>query len=55
MLWVIDLSLILFNTSREIYSIPKESRYTAVFLSINNKNRYIPLLFSASRFKKYSR
>ena len=32
---VIDLSLILFNTSLGIYPIPKRSKYTAKFLSIN--------------------
>ena len=31
-LWVIDLSLIFFNTSRGIYSIEKESKYTVTFL-----------------------
>ena len=35
-LWVIDLSLILFNTAWGIYSIIKESNYRDVFLSINN-------------------
>ena len=37
MLPVIDLSLAFFNTFCGIYSIPKESKYTAVFLSINSK------------------
>ena len=32
-----DLSLKLLNTSCEIYSILKESKYAAVFLSINNE------------------
>ena len=36
MLCVMDLSLILFNTSWGIYSILKESKYTAVFLSVGN-------------------
>ena len=37
--------MILFNTSCGIYSILKESKYTAVFLSINNKTQCVPLLF----------
>ena len=43
-LWVIDLSLILFNTSCGMYSIPKESMYTALFPSIINKTQCIPSL-----------
>ena len=43
---VIDLSLILLNTSWGIYSIPKESKYTLVFLSINNETQCVPLSFS---------
>ena len=38
-LWVTDLSLILFNTSLRIYSLPKESKYIAIFLSINSKTQ----------------
>ena len=53
MLCVIDLSLILFNTSCGIYSIPKESKYTAVFLSINNATYCTPLLFLSSIFMTY--
>ena len=53
-LWVIDLSLILFNTSRKIYSIPKESKYTAKFLSINNETQCVPLLFLSLRFMTYA-
>ena len=45
MLLVIDLSQILFDTSWGIYSIPKESKYTAVFMSINNKTQSVSLLF----------
>ena len=41
----IYLSLILFNTCYGIYSVPKESKYTAVFLSINNETQYVSLLF----------
>ena len=43
----------MFNTSCGIYSIPKESKYTAVFLSINNETPYVPLLFWPSRFITY--
>ena len=42
--------LILFNTSCRIYSIPKESKYTAIFVSINNETQFIPLLWLLSRF-----
>ena len=49
MLCVIDLSLILFNTSCRIYSIPKESKCTAVFLPINNETQCVPLLLLSSR------
>ena len=52
MLFVTDLSLILFHTSCGIFSIPKESKYTAVFLSINNET--FPLLFLPSRFMTYA-
>ena len=44
-MWVIDLSLTLFNTSWEILSVPKDSSYTAVFLSINDEIQCVPLLF----------
>ena len=44
-LWVIDLSLIFFNTSWEVYSLPKELKYIAVLLSINNETQCAPLLF----------
>ena len=37
--------MILFNTSLGIYSIPKESKYPAVFLSINNENQCFFLPF----------
>ena len=50
MLCVIDLSLILLHTSKEINSIPKESKYTAAFLPIKNETQYVPLLFLSSRF-----
>ena len=52
-LWVIELSLILFNTSCGIYSIPKESNYTAKFLSINSETQCVPLLFLSSIFIIY--
>ena len=48
-LWLIDLSLTLFNTSWRIYSIPKKSKYTAKLLSINNETQRVPLLFLSSR------
>ena len=43
--WAIDLYLISLNTSRGINSIPKEPKYTAVLLSINNKTQSLFLLF----------
>ena len=39
-----NLSFILLNTPWEIYSIPKESKYTAVCLSINNDTQCAPLV-----------
>ena len=54
MLWVIHLSLILFNTSWGIYSILKEPKYAAVFLSIDNETQYVHLLFLSSRFVTYA-
>ena len=53
-MWVIDLFLILFNTSWGIYSLPKESKYTAKFLSINNETQCMSLLFLSSRFITYA-
>ena len=44
-LCVMDLSLILLNTSCGIYSITKKSKYTDVCLSINNECQCVPLLF----------
>ena len=41
---VMDLSSILLNTSCKIYSIPKELKYKAVFVSINNEIQCVPLL-----------
>ena len=54
MLWVRYLSLILFNTLCGIYSIPKESKFKAVFLSINNEIHYTPLLFLLLKFMPYA-
>ena len=51
---MIDSSLILFNTSRRVYSIPKEYKYTAVFVSINNETQCVPLLFLSPRFMIYA-
>ena len=48
-LWVIDLYLVLFNTSRGIYSIPEESKYAT-----NNETQCVPLLFLSSRFIIYA-
>ena len=45
-----DLSLILLNNYCRIYSIPKESNYTAVFLSINKETHCVPLLCLSLRF-----
>ena len=41
---VIDLSLILFNTSDKIYSIPKESKYPALFLLLHTIPTLMTLL-----------
>ena len=49
-----DLSLILLHTFFEIYSIPNESKFTAVFLLINNGTQFVPLLCLSSRFMKYT-
>ena len=43
MLYGIYFPLILFNTSCGIYSIPKESKYTAAFPSIDNETQCDPL------------
>ena len=48
-LWVVKLSLNLLNTAWGIHSIPKESKYTTTFLSINNETQYVPLLCFSSR------
>ena len=53
-MWITDLSLILFNTSKGIYLIPKESKDAAVFLSINNETQCVPLLFLLSRYITYA-
>ena len=42
---MIDLSLNFFNTSWGIYSVPKESNNTAMFLSKSNETQLVPLLF----------
>ena len=54
LLWVIDLSLILFNTCRGTYSIPKESKYTVAILSINNEVQCVQLLLLSSRLVTYA-
>ena len=53
-MWVIDLSLILFDTSRGITSILRELKYTGAFLSINNETQRVSLLFLSSRFITYA-
>ena len=50
----VDLSLILFNTSGGMHSIAKQSKYTAVFLPINNKTQCVPLLILLSKFITYA-
>ena len=54
MLCVLDLSLILSNTFCGIYSIKKESKYTAVFLSINSETQCVTLGCLSSRFITYT-
>ena len=54
MLRVIDLSLILFNSSWGIYSIPKESNYKAVLLSITNETQGVDLLCLSLRFMTFA-
>ena len=54
LLWVIDLSLILCNTCRGTYSIPKESKYTVAILSISNEAKCVRLLLLSSRFVTYA-
>ena len=51
---VIDLCLILFNTSRGIHSIPRESNYISLFWSINKETQCVPLPFLSSRFMAYA-
>ena len=48
------LSLILFDTFGVIHSIIKESKYTAVFLSINNETQCVPLLCLSSIYMTYA-
>ena len=50
-MWVIDLSW--FKLSWGIYLILKESKYTAVFLLINDKTQCAPLIFLSSKFMTY--
>ena len=50
---MIDLSLILFNTSWGLYSIPKESKCTAALLSVNNEAQCVTLLYLSSRYIVY--
>ena len=39
------MDLILLNTFRGVYSVLKESKDTAIFLSINNETQRMHLLF----------
>ena len=45
-----DLLLTLCNTSWGIYSVSKEWKYAAVFVSINNEAQRVPLLCLPSSF-----
>ena len=51
---VIDLPLILFNTSRGIYAIPKETKHKSIFRSVKNETQSVPLLFLLLRFMTYA-
>ena len=51
---MIDLSLTLLNISWGIYSVQKESKNTAVFLSIYHETQGVPLLCLSSRFMNYA-
>ena len=51
---MIHLSLTLFNTSWGIYSTPKKSKETAVFLIIINETQSVPLFSLSSRFMTYA-
>ena len=51
---MIDLSFVLFNRSWRIYFISKESKYTILFLSINNTTQLILILRLSSRFMTYA-
>ena len=51
-MWVIDLSW--FKLSWGIYLTLKESKYTAVFLLINDKTQCVPLIFLSSKFMTYA-
>ena len=49
-----DLSLILLNTSCRIYSVPKEKKYRAAFLSKNNEIQCFTLLCLSLRFMTHA-
>ena len=51
---MIDLSLTLLNISWGIYSVQKESKNIAVFLSIYHETQGVPLLCLSSRFMNYA-
>ena len=54
MLCVTELSFILLYTFCGIYLIQVESKYTAVFLSVNNETQYVPLFCLSSIFMRYA-
>ena len=51
---MIDLFLILLDTSRGIYSISKESKYTVAFMSINNETQCTLFLCISSKFMTHA-
>ena len=53
MLCVSDLPFILLSTSGRIYSISKESKFTAVFQLINTETQHALLLCPSQRFMTY--
>ena len=42
------------NNSCAIYSIPKESKYTAVYMSVNNETQCVSSLFLLLMFLTYT-
>ena len=54
MFYVIDLSLIILNTSWGIYSVPKKIPIRSSFSSINNETLCVLLLFLSLKFMTYA-